>query len=571
MVLVGVALLLAVPTLWLGFYQDDFVGRYIYDPSLEGSQHLYRAYTGGYGISNGVVADNLWQAEAGHAPWWIYPQLKLALFRPMSQWTHIVDVRLWPTSATLWHLHTIAWMSLLVVVMTKMYRRVLGASVGGVAALLFAIDHTHGFAVGYITNRHSIIAALFGALTIIAHLLFRETRKWAWGIAAPILYVIALFSGEQSISIAAYLFAYALTADQGSLGRRGLSVAPYLIATVIWRAVYVALGNGVHGSGVYTDPGHEPVAFLSALLQRSPVLITGQFFLPPSEVMYLLPEELGRWVIVFAVVFCLALAVSLVPLLKSNRLARFWALGMLGSLVPAASTFPHNRQLMFTSFGAMALLAQLWELQGEALREAAKQAGGALIRAAGALSLGFHFFLSPLAFPLAACSVALARPYHDAIDRVGDEIQGRDLVFISAPDYLAVRLVQLMRRVDHRPLPRRIRALSFGGQPGVLHRTGERSLSYEYSGGIMQTTLSELYRDRKVPFTVGEQVHLEGMTVTVTGITEDGRVSRASFDFDASLDAPSFVFYNWGKKGFEPFRLPQVGETVRIAAPAIPL
>lgn len=569
LVLVGTAIVLAVPTLWTGFYQDDFVARYIFDDTLEGAQDLYRAYSGGYGISNGVPADNHWQAEAGHAPWWIYPQLKMALFRPMSQWTHILDVRLWTSSPVLQHLHTFLWLSLLVVVVTKMYRSVLGASVGGLAALLFAIDHTHAFAVGYITNRHTIISAVYGGLALVAHFQFRKTGQRRWGIAAPILYVAALFSGEQSISVAAYLFAHAIAADERPLVKRALSVAPYFVATVVWRAIYVGLGYGVRGSGVYIDLGHEPFRFLGALLERAPVLITGQFFMPPSELMYLLPEELSRWAVLFAVLFCLALAASFVPLLRENRLARFWALGMLGSLVPAASTFPHNRQLMFTSFGAMALLAQLWELQGEALKGAAKQAGGVLLRAAGALSLGFHFFLSPFVFPLAACSVVLARPYHNAIDRVGDEIQGRDLVFISAPDYLAVRLVQLMRRVEHRPLPRRIRALSFGGQPDVLHRTGDRTLRVDYTGGIMQTTLSELYRDRKIPFTLGEQVQLEGMTVTVTGLTENGRVNRADFDFDTSLDSPSFVFYNWGKNGFEPFHLPRVGETAQIPAPAI--
>jgi hypothetical protein len=546
-VLVGIALVLAAPTLWLGFYQDDFVGRYIYDDTLEGAKDLFRAYTGGYGISNGVVADNHWQAEAGHAPWWIYPQLKLALFRPIGQFTHILDVRLWSSSAALWHLHTFAWLALLVVAMTRMYRSVMGASIGGVAALLFAVDHTHAFAVGYITNRHTIISALFGALTLLAHFRLRKTGEWPWGIAAQLLYVAALLTSESSISVAAYVVAYALAADEGALGKRALSVVPYFVTTVVWRAVYVALGNGVQASGVYIDPAHEPARFLMALVERS------------------------RWAVLFAVLFCLALAAAFVPLLREDRRARFWALGMMGSLVPAASTFPHNRQLMFTSFGAMALLAQLWELQGEALKGAARKAGGRLLHAAGSLSLGFHAFVSPFVFPLAACSVVLARPYHIAIDRVGDEIQGKDLVFISAPDYLAVRLVQLMRRVDHRPLPRRIRALSFGGQPGVLHRTGERTLSFEYTGGIMQTTLSELYRDRKIPFTLGEQVRLRGMTVTVTGLTEDGRVNRATFEFDASLDSPTFVFYDWGKNGFEPFHLPRVGETVQIAAPAIPL
>ena len=47
------------------------------------------------------------------------------------------------------------------------------------------------------------------------------------------------------------------------------------------------------------------------------------------------------------------------PLLRRDRVARFWAVGMLISLLPACTTFPSNRLLMFIGIGAAALMAQL--------------------------------------------------------------------------------------------------------------------------------------------------------------------------------------------------------------------
>jgi hypothetical protein len=44
-----------------------------------------------------------------------------------------------------------------------------------------------------------------------------------------------------------------------------------------------------------------------------------------------------------AAIFCALLGAAFVPLFVKDRIARFWAAGLLISIVPAATTFPHNR------------------------------------------------------------------------------------------------------------------------------------------------------------------------------------------------------------------------------------
>lgn len=569
--LAGLAVLLAVPSLFIGFYQDDFVARYIFSTELEGAKDLYRAYAGGYGISNGVPADNHWQAENGHAPWWILPNLRLALYRPISQFTHILDVRLWPDNAPIMHAHNLIWLAVLILAVTVMYRRALGALVGGLAALLFAFDYTHGFAVGYITNRHALISAVLGVLCLDQHFGTTGANATRARILGPLAYLLALLSGELSISVLGYVFAFTVLVDRSALKSRALTLAPYLLITLVWRVLYTNAGYGAYGSGVYVDLGREPLRFLSTFLERGPILLLGQFFAPPPEIAYLADARLTHAILILAIVFLVLFLGSLLPLLARNRMAWVWCGGIVTSLVPACSTFPHSRQLMFVSFGSMGLLAQLWhhyavELRGERLSLVRK-----LAALPAAVVLFGHLFVSPLGLPLATCSVALARPFHEAVNKVQDDIAGRDVIFVNAPDCLAMRLVQLIRRVEHRPLARRWRGLSLGPQRVAVQRPDDHTLVVDYEGGILSTPLSELYRDRRLRMAPGDTVSLTGVSIRVRSVTDDGRVNSAEFAFDRPLDDPGFVFYFWGESGFEHFKLPAIGQSTKLPAPVVKL
>jgi len=565
--LAACALLLSSSALFMGFYLDDFVGRYIYS-DLEGAQHLFELYNGGYGLANGNPEDTHWQIEHGWAPWWTYDKLLIRLFRPLGVATHWLDFRTWPNAAWLMHLHSLVWLALLVLAMTRMYRLALGPFIGGLAALLFTFDHTHGFVAGYICNRHTLITALLGVLALAEHLRAHARGSRAAQLAAYALYAAALASGESAIAIAGYLFAHALCVERGPVARRALRFAPYFVITLIWRALYTRAALGAYGSGLYIDPGRDPVAYVIALLERAPILMLGQFLAPPAELYSVWPAHWARAMLVFACVFSAALAFGLWPLLRRERSAWFWLLGALASLVPAASTYPHNRQLLFTSFGAMALLAQLGQLHAQPV--AGNKPRGLLrfSRELGGLLFFAHVVVSPLVMPLTTCGIAATAPLLRAVPSVGDDVAGRDAVFVTAPDYFAVKLVQLVRRLEHQPLPRRFRALSFGPEHVTVTRTAADTLELEYAEGILSSPFMELYRDRRIPMQVGERIELLGLRIEVLALTPDGRAQRVRFRFDAPLEAEQFKFYYWANGHFEPFVLPGVGEQ-RALPPAL--
>jgi hypothetical protein len=276
-------------------------------------------------------------------------------------------------------------------------------------------------------------------------------------------------------------------------------------------------------------------------------------------------------ILTVAVIVIGLLVCALIPLLRENRLARFWTFGAFLSLVPAASTYPHNRQLLFTSFGAMALIALLFQLHILVLKNQASTLLLKISREFGGGLMFAHLVISPIVLPISTLGVLLANVLHHAPSSVGDEIEGRDVVFVTAPDYFAVKLVQLDRRIQQKPLPRRWRALAFGYEQVTVHRVDDRTLDLDYEGGILNMPFLELYRDRDIPMPVGHRVELEGLKIEVLATTPDGRVSKARFAFDSPLDAPSFKFYFWGDGGFEPFVPPAVGQRRSMPRPRIAL
>jgi hypothetical protein len=562
-----IAVALSSPCLLLGFFLDEYTARYIYS-DLPGAAAMYHSYSGGYGIATGDPADTLLQVERGWAPWWVNPQLLIALMRPLSEWTHHLDIRLWPDSAFMMRLHSLAWLFALVLIATRMYRRVLGPLVGGLAALLLAFDHTHGYSVGYIANRHALVSATFALLCLDQHARWRLEASRGSGALAVGLYVVALLGGESSVAIAAYLFGYALFVERGSLSDRALTFAPYFGVTLVWRIGYNALGFGARGSGIYIDPGREPLNFLAAFFERGPLLFLGQFFWPPAELYPVLTGPQAQQLWIFAVLFCLMLSAAFVPLLTRDRMARVWATGFLLALLPASTTLPNNRQLLLASIGAFGLLAQRWQLQVTEFSGANAPRAASVVWPTRLATwvLGLHLTLSPLLLPLTTCMIALTAPVHRGIVGGGDEIAGRDVVFVTAPDIFTTKFVQLERILEHRPLARRWRALSFGPQAVDVRREDARTLVLSYPDGVADTPFMEMFRDRRQRMGTGEQVQLEGLRITVVGTTDDGRLKQVRFEFDSPLDAPSFKLYTWEERGFVPFALPEIGQAVQLPA-----
>jgi hypothetical protein len=442
-------------------------------------------------------------------------------------------------------------------------------TLAGVAAVFYALDHTHGFAVGWIANRNAIIAAFFGVLSLWA---FDRGRRGAPGLAllSPLLLVCALLSGEGSIAIMGYLLAHALFLDDAAPLRRLASVTTHLLVVAVWRVAYNALGRGARGSGLYLDPVREPVEFLGAAIERAPLLLLGQVGLPPAEASLFLPAPWPAVIYAVAILVALWMLVSVWPLLRADATARFWAAGMVLSLVPACTTHPNNRLLFFVGLGAFGLLSQLWHGLLEGARWVPdSRAFGRVARPFAALATGFHLMISPLLLPVTACSILLTAPAGRGAAQALSESAGRDLVVVSAPDYFHVKLVPVLAALRRQTPPERLRAISFGDTALQVFRTDDTTLRVRFARGILADPLLELYRDRDAPMPVGSRVSLAGLDVEVTALTQDGRVSEARFRFDRSLDDPRLRFLAWDGQGYSRWRPPAPGASARVPPAAL--
>ena len=56
------------------------------------------------------------------------------------------------------------------------------------------------------------------------------------------------------------------------------------------------------------------------------------------------------------------------------------------------------------------------------------------------------------------------------------------------------------------------------------------------------------------------------MIVEVTELTNDGRPAEASFEFAVPLEDSSLRWLKWKDGRFEPFVLPEIGETIEVHA-----
>ncbi|MDD9937340.1 MAG: hypothetical protein OXT09_27265 [Myxococcales bacterium] len=562
--------LLTSPSLFIGFHLDDHIHRFMLG-ELPGASELRSAYESPFGIANGAPASNHWQIEQGIAPFWVHPELRVSLWRPLAELTHSLDMALWPDSAPLMHLHSLLWFGLLLAATALLYRRVMGATVlAGLAALLHALDHNHGFAVGWIANRNALVAASLGVLSLWLHVSAEQRSSRALGLLSAALLGAALLAGEGALVIGAYILGHALFVARGTLVSRLLALAPHLLVVIAWRGGYQLLERGAWGSGMYVDALSTPLRFLAVLPERLPLLWLGQLLGPPPELSSILAPP---WTMLLWCLSLLVLALSLlalVPLLRRDRQARFWAFGAAAGLAVACSTQPHSRLLFFVAIGAMPLLCQLWSglIEGADWLPRPPRLR-ALASAVVAPAMGVHLLLSPLILPLATASVWwVSRPVELGLSQLARQSRAdTELVVLTAPEYFYVKLLPAVQALSGRAGPERLRPLAFGPVELTVERLDARTLRLGYDGGILRDPFSQLYRDARLPMATGERVRLRGVTIEVTGVTDDGRLREARVRFDRPLDAPQLRFVYWSDDGFVPVSLPLPGDR-KVLPPA---
>ena len=511
-------------------------------------------------------AHNLAQQEFGTMPWWGSPDLHQAFFRYLSALTMMLDYRLWPNSPALMHLQSLLWLAAAVLVAALLYREVMGATwVAGLAALMYAIDGAHALPAAYLANRNALIACCFGFLSVLMYIRWRKHGHPGSLWLSALALALSLSAYEMGLATVGYLFSYAVMVDEDGFRARLKRLLPHGVVLAGWALIY-KLGNfGSHGSGFYTDPGRDPVGFAKSFFQHAAFLMMGQWSPLPAEMsMGPAPGSPAYFHLsVFSFVVVAIVAILFVPLIVRDRVARFWALGALLSLVPISAVGPENRVLGFVGLGSMALLAQVTHALFTG-SFAAPRAWKGFAWAATLLLLLLHLVAAPF---LGIARLAYQNQVGARMERAmasvpGDpQVASQDLVLINPPDHIyLVTAIWAVHLLDHLPAPRHLRALSSGGELEVT-RTGPRSLRVRFPDGFFPTAFSRFIRSPNERFSAGQRFDLPGFSVVVESLDAHGDPAQVRYEFPVPLEDPSLRWMSWHDGVYVPWTPPAIGRT----------
>lgn len=566
-----VAIALVLPSLSGGWATDDYYHQFaILAPGS--AREICRSPMDMFRFFDGDPARAQKFMDMGLVPWWTYPGIKGSFWRPVTVLTHCLDYRLWPTSAALMHAHSILWYGALVAVVACFYRRFASTVwVGGLAAILYAVDDAHGMPAGWLADRNAVLATFFGVLAVLAHDRWRRDGRWIGLAAGTVLLTLSLLSAEAGIATCAYLAAYAVAADRGSWRVRCLSLVPYLAVVVAWRILWNSLGYGVLNSGYYVDPISQPARFAVSVLRNAPVLLLGQWAMPPSDFFLLLKPPAVTRLLLTAAVFLAASTIAMIPLLRRERTARFWAIGMVLSLVPICAAFPMDRLLLFVGVGAMGLLTQflVFVLGRDAHRPSMVWWRLLAVPLAWAFVV-IHCILAPIALPVRVVFPLGSQEFLDQFrvrTPLDQSVEKQDVIIINAPSEVIAGYLPIERALKGQPVPRHTRVLAPSVCPVRVSRPDVRTLVIRPTDGFMSGSGSRLLRGEDYPMSVGDRVELTGLTIEVTAVTADGRPAEAAFHFSVPLEDPSLRWLQWVGGDFVPFTPPAIGGSIEFWHP----
>lgn len=587
------AMLLCVPSLWLGrYFDDDFHRAALQRPEIP---MIARSPAELFVFIAGNEQANRTSIAMGMLPWWASENLRIAFYRPVTGLTHSLDYRLWPELPSLMHLHSLLWFAGVILAAAHFYRRMIPAGwIAGLAALLFAFDDAHGLPAAWLANRNALIGAFFGLLALIAHDRWRRDKSWLAAILVPPVLLLGLLSKESTVAVAAYLASYALFLDRARWMRRLLSLMPAAVTIFAWWFYYKSQGYGVAGSDWYIDPAAEPGQFLEAVAARAPALLAWQW-LVPSDLHWTFSDGATHTLWLVAIGLLVLIACAIAPIVKRSAVARFWAVGMVLAVPPACTAYPSDRLLTFVGIGGAGLLAQF---VGVVIEGLGRMSGWSWRRLPSRVLCAFLLFIHLVTAPLALAHTGrLMGEYGSAMGHSAESLprdtasRFQTVVIVNAPAYAVFAYGALTRLVEGDPYLSRTLVLGSSANPVEVTRKDRDTLLVRPRGGFLlpagvsaywdQTgrllfdqrraflSFDMLYRDHR-PMKLGHHINLLNVEVEITEVTADGRPAEAAFRFATGLDSPLYRWLQWQRDAFVPFTVPAVGESLVLPAAVMP-
>jgi hypothetical protein len=571
------AALLALPSLFVGFFLDDYAHLEAADgiSPVASPWNLYCFAPGDPELTARLI-------DTGPFPWFTDLNLRVRFFRPLSSATMVLDRRLFGDASWGYHLQSVLWYLALLLVIGRLLKRALPGSLALLTLALFAVAESHWFPVVWWAHRNTLVAATLGFVGLLAYVRWREDG-WKPGLPLACLGLgLGLLGGEVALSIFGYVIAYELFAAPGAAGALSVrlrALLPIFALGFVYLAGYILGGYGVSGTGCYFSPLSNPLTYLRHAPERFLILAGNQFFLIPAEIAAF---DL-RAVLPLACAGTVALAIVGAALREAwprleqqeRRGVRWLAIGALLASPPFLAPFTSGRLLVVVSLGGLAVIAAIirdgWRLRAthNALR-ASDFAHRKKLAALAWVLIVLHLVVAPIAWLGLTFGF---RALNNRVLRLTDTMELDDsrvasqqmMMFNNAPSpVLAIYGVAVRTRLGH-PRPAAWRPLTLASLDETLKRVGPCEFELELQNGKeMFKTLPELIaRDPRNRLRPGETLRFRDFDVEILDVGKVGP-TRMAFRFRAPLEDPRYVWLAWRDGALRQFHPPPVGETINL-------
>jgi hypothetical protein len=549
-----------LPALRAQFFLDDF----LHNAMVQGTYPVPRSPFNLYDFVGDDNRDTL--VQNGLLPWWAHPELKIRFFRPLASMLLWVDHRIFGMQPLVPHLHSFVWWIAAVLALYAFHRRLFSPRVTLFATVIFALSPCHMLPIAWLANREALISITFGTCGLLHYVAFREgtdagLRRFGRACLAALCFAFALLGGgEYALAFGGYIVAFDLTRRE-SIGRRAISILPFVLPAALYLAVRFHLHYGTAGSGFYADPIRDPAAYLALAPWRFVAQLADGWLTLGT---FTWREGWERYAVAAIVIVSAAFLVRPIKYClgaleeKHRRTATWLLLGSFIALVPTLAVVPAMRLLGISMIGISAAVAIV--LDRAWFYGPTPKTLDAQLTTLAAIGLGFtqlvHGPGMSFLTGLTQRNETVEFASHTAWlrDRVGDATKANIAIVRGLPNVFFVPFALEPRGRT----PGRYRVLSQAGHVLAL-RTGERSLELAVSkeSGMFPAGEQNLYRSPENPLTEGMEISRPGMKVTVLEPGEDGPPRRLRFVFD---DDPSdVVWISDGYKKMVDAPLPKIG------------
>ncbi len=500
--------------------------------------------------------------DRGMLPWWSHPDLTIRFLRPLPSALLWLDHRLLGTHVFSLHLHSFAWWAAATFAAALLFREVFSRRVAGFATVVFGLAPCHVVPLAWLANREALVSLTFGFLALLAQVRFRAKPSLPRALLSAAAFALAFTGGEYTLGFAGYVLAMEVwDGERRALGTRALSAAPFAVPAIAYLAIRSALGCGAAGSGFYSDPIRDPVAYLQTAPRRLFTLLIEAWCSLDADT---LTSDTPAWLLALmggALLFAMFrgkkyLGATLDEPTRTHVTWLFW--GSLLSLPPVLAVVPSPRLLGASMLGVAALSALVIERAWFAVAEDPEPRRRAFLGYA-ALALAFgHWVHAPVT------SWLLGRKFRTSAENFGanaellrEKMQDpRNAQVVVVRGIGGAFFLPFALTPDGTP-PKRWRMLSQAGHVLALREDAQTLLLLAPKNrSLFPGGHGNLFRNERDTIPAGATFDLPGIHVTVVDVNDAGP-QRVRFVFDEPLESQTWLVEEY--RGFRLTEPPEPG------------